>query len=71
MSTTAMHVDAIEFMRASIGRKLRTMREERFLSQSEVALRAHMRPEVLSRLESGKGNPTVATIRRIVRALEK
>lgn len=70
MDTAVMHVDAIEFMKASIGRNLRTMREERGLSQSEVAMRAHMRPEVLCRLENGKGNPTVATIRRIVKAIQ-
>jgi transcriptional regulator with XRE-family HTH domain len=65
-----MQIDAIEYAQTSIGRKLRTMREERGLSQSEVAMRAHMRPEVLCRLENGKGNPTVATIRRIVKAIQ-
>lgn len=68
--TTMVRVDAIEFMKASIGRNLRGMREEAGLSQSEVARRAKMRPESICRLEQGKGNPTVATVQRIVKAIE-
>lgn len=61
--------DAIEFARASIGRDLRRKRERTHLTQAQVAARAGIRLETLSRLENGHGNPTVATIRRILRAL--
>lgn len=62
-------VDALDFLAWSIGDDLRTKRERLGLSQAEVARRAGMRREVLSRLEKGRGNPTVATVRRVLRAM--
>ena len=61
--------DALEIVNWSIGRDLRHMRRKAGLSQAEVARRAKMRPETLSRLENGHGNPTVRTLRRVLRAL--
>ena len=63
------YVDAVEFARASIGRGLRRDRLKTGLTQTEVARRAGIRAETLCRLESGRGNPTVATIKAICRAL--
>ncbi|MDP3938153.1 MAG: helix-turn-helix transcriptional regulator [Deltaproteobacteria bacterium] len=53
----------------SIAKGLRQQRCAAGLTQAEVARRAGMRPETLSRLEHGRGNPTVRTISRIVRAI--
>jgi transcriptional regulator with XRE-family HTH domain len=39
------------------------------LTQAEVAVRAGIRLETISRLENGHGNPTMATVRRILKAL--
>ena len=64
-------VDAIAYTTWSIGRDLRRQRAAAGLTQAEVARRAGIRPETLSRLEHGRGNPTVATVRRIVRAIER
>lgn len=64
-------VDAIEYITWSIGRDLRRQREAAGLSQAEVARRAGIRPETLSRLERGRGNPTVATVSRVVRAIQR
>ena len=61
--------DAIEVVSWSIGRDLRRLRRKAGLSQAEVAARAKIRAETLSRLENGRGNPTVATLRRILQAL--
>lgn len=62
-------VDAAEYTRASIGRDLRRKRRKAGMTQAEVATRAGIRTETLSRLESGIGNPTVGTLRRILKAL--
>ena len=37
--------------------------------QADVAAKAGIRVETLSRIESGKGNPTVATVKAILKAL--
>jgi len=63
------HAEATGFARTSIGRDLRTKREKQGLTQACVASRAGLRLETISRLENGRGNPTVATVRRILRAL--
>mgnify|MGYP001592819906 CR=1 FL=1 len=62
-------VDAAAFLKWSIGEDLRKAREGRGLTQAEVARRARMRREVLSRLEAGRGNPTVRTVQRVLRAM--
>ena len=62
-------VDALEFTAWSIGRHLRRLRRKAGLSQAQVAARAKIRVETLSRLENGHGNPTVKTVERILRAL--
>jgi len=62
-------IDAREFIESSIASDLREKREAAGLTQAEVAKKAKMRQEVPSRIESGHGNPTVATIKRILKAL--
>lgn len=61
--------DALDALNWLSGRDLRRDREAAGLTQTEVARRAGMRAETLSRLERGRGNPTVGTIARIVRAI--
>lgn len=69
MSTQVM-MDAVSFANAAIGDDLRKMRQEANLSQAEVARKAKIRPEMLCRIESGNGNPTVSTVTKIVRAIK-
>jgi DNA-binding XRE family transcriptional regulator len=64
-------VDAIEYVTWSIGRDLRRQRLATGLTQAEVARRAGIRVETLSRLENARGNPTVATVSKIVRAIHR
>jgi len=61
--------DAVAFGLWDIGRKLVALREAANLTQAEVARRAGMRQESLSRLEHGHGNPTLLTLRRIIKAM--
>jgi DNA-binding XRE family transcriptional regulator len=64
-------VDAVEYANWSIGRDLRRQRLAAGLTQAEVARRAGIRVETLSRLENARGNPTVATVSKIVRAISR
>ena len=61
--------DAVGFSKTSIGRDLRRKRSRARLTQAQVAAKSGIRLETLSRLENGHGNPTVTTVRRILRAL--
>ncbi len=65
------HVDALAYATASIARGLRGLRLRAGLTQAEVARRARIRVETLSRVENGRANPTVRTVRKIVRAIER
>ncbi len=54
-----------------IGERIADLREERALTQIELAERARISPSTLSLIESGKvDRPHVSTIRKISRALE-
>ena len=63
------HPDAVAYARESIGREIARRRRAAHLSQASVAGRAGIRVETLSRLENGRGNPTLKTVRAILRAL--
>lgn len=52
-----------------LGRNIRRLREERELSQEEVAFRAGMNRAYLSDVERGARNPTVRVAGRIAKAL--
>lgn len=62
--------DASAFLGLAIGRDLRRRRRETGLTQAEIARRAGIRLETLSRLENGHGNPTLATLHSILQALD-
>ena|SRR5947209_7211694 len=61
---------AVEYARVSLARKLIEARKAAGLSQQELARRAGLRQETISRLESGKHSPVVRTVERIDRALK-
>jgi|SRR5579862_5736749 len=57
------------FGAVAIGRALRQRRLKAGLTQAELARRAGIRSETLSRLENGHGNSTLGTLEAIHRAL--
>lgn len=63
-------MDAVSFSNVAVGNDLRRMRLDAYLSQVDVARKAKIRPEMLCRIESGNGNPTVSTVAKIVRAIK-
>src|SRR4051812_11236571 len=54
-----------------LAQKVREMRIAAGLKQEELALRAGVRVETISRLESGKHSPNVATVAKVERALQE
>jgi transcriptional regulator with XRE-family HTH domain len=61
--------DGKEDADAELGLRLRRLRTEKRLAAREVAARAGVSAEYLSRLENGRVSPTVATLTRIMRAI--
>lgn len=62
---------AIELIKTSLGREVRSRREKANLSQADLARAADVRIETISRIEREKGNPTIGTLDNIIRALER
>ena len=60
---------ALEYMRASLARKIVRDRRRLGLTQADLARRAGIRPESLNRIERGTVSPSVPTVEKIDRAL--
>ena len=65
------HFPAMEYTRISLARSIIRERTALGLTQQQLARLAGVREETLSRLESGKHSPTVRTVEKIERALQK
>jgi ribosome-binding protein aMBF1 (putative translation factor) len=62
---------AAAYILASIAREVVADRKAAGLTQQELAKRAGIRQETLSRIESGKHTPTMKTLKKIDRILGK
>jgi predicted transcriptional regulator len=62
---------AAAFILASIAREIAADRKAAGLTQQQLAHRAGIRQETLSRIESGKQPPTLKTLKKLDRALGK
>ena len=62
---------SVEAVRVSLARKLIRRRRAVGLTQMELAKRAGIRPETLSRVERGEHSPSVTTVEKIDKALAK
>lgn len=64
-------VPAIAFANTDIARKLARRRKLADLTQAQLAKRAGVRAETISRIENGRNVPDAATVQKIDRALRK
>ncbi len=62
---------ALEYMRASLARKIIRHRRRLGLSQVELARRVGIRPETMNRIEHGKHSPSVPLVDKIDRVLRE
>ena len=53
-----------------IGRRIKTIRIEKKMSQQDLAIACDFEKASMSRIESGKSNPTLLTLKKISSALE-
>lgn len=63
--------DVLGFMKHSFGRVFREKRIHAGLTQKQVAKVSKIRPETISRIEAGQGNPTLDTLMRLIRVVER
>ena len=54
---------------AHIGDRLKTLREEKYLSQRELAKAADVSPTTIFKLEANQAEPQPRTIRKLAKAL--
>lgn len=54
----------------AIGENIRTIREEKNISQAELAARCNYEKSNMSRIESGKTNLTIGTLLNIAESLD-
>ena len=57
-------------LRAQMGARLRRLREKPGLSQQQVSERSGVAQESLSRLENGRRDPRLETLRKLARAMD-
>ena len=53
-----------------VGKRIKTIRVEKKMSQQELATACDFEKASMSRIESGKANPTLLTLRKISSALD-
>lgn len=59
-----------EKLQISIGKRVRTLREKKNISQQALAALCNFEKSNLSRLEAGGTNPTLYTLKKIADSLE-
>jgi putative transcriptional regulator len=52
-------------LQQAIGKRIKTLREERKIAQQDLAAKCNIEKSNLSRLESGGTNPTIYTLQKI------
>ena len=53
----------------TLGERIKALRQERQMTQNELAIRCNFEKASMSRIESGKTNVTILTLKKISEAL--
>ena len=64
-----MAISALNIVKNNLGRNVKELRLSSNMSQTDLAVKAKVRQPLISKMESGKGNPTLDSIVKIARAL--
>src|SRR5690348_12478412 len=70
ISQLKVTVDAVNDTNKLVARNIRRFRQERQLSLGELARRANLSKQTLSKIEQGTGNPTIESVGAIADALQ-
>ena len=54
----------------NVGKQIQKLRESRGLSQQDLAAKCNFEKSNMSRLETGRVNPTLSTLEKIAKALD-
>lgn len=57
-------------LQSAIGQRIRTLREDRGISQQDLAAACNFEKSNMARLEAGRTNPTLYTLKKIAENLE-
>lgn len=55
---------------SKLGERIRTLRMKKNMTQNDLAIECEFEKASMSRIESGRSNPTVKTLDKISKALE-
>ncbi len=55
---------------AKVGEKIKKLRMKKNMSQNDLAIECNFEKASMSRLESGRSNPTIRTLQKICLALD-
>ena len=64
-----MAKSALNIVKNNLGRNVKELRLSSNMSRTDLAVKAKVRQSLISKMESGKGNPTLDSIVKIARAL--
>jgi transcriptional regulator with XRE-family HTH domain len=57
-------------LQINVGQQIQKLRESKGLSQQDLAAKCNFEKSNMSRLESGKINPTLSTLEKVAKALD-
>jgi transcriptional regulator with XRE-family HTH domain len=57
-------------LQINVGQQIQKLRESKGLSQQDLAAKCNFEKSNMSRLESGRVNPTLSTLEKVAKALD-